>query len=81
MAMLATFDQIVDAVTLLPAEQQDMLVSLIHSRNIEKRRQEIARDAHQSLVDLRADKLKPQSADTVIRELRQPVVRRNHSDL
>jgi len=71
MKILATFDQVVDAVVLLPTEQQEMLVSLIHGWHIEKRRHEIARDAHESLTALHAGKLKPQSAETIIRELRQ----------
>ena len=48
-----------------------MLIEILRSRNIESRREKIARDAQQSLADFRAGKLKVQSVDEIITELRQ----------
>lgn len=69
--MTLAFEQIVDTVMALPFEQQEMLKELISKWHIETRRTEIARDAQESLKIFRAGQLKPQSAQTVIAELRQ----------
>jgi hypothetical protein len=56
----------------LPAEQQEMLLDILHNRYIEYRRQ-IADNARESLTAFRARKLKAQSADEIIAELRDEV--------
>jgi hypothetical protein len=55
----------------LPADQREMLVAILYKRQIEARRHEIATDAQESLAAYRAGKLKAQSAEETIRELRQ----------
>jgi hypothetical protein len=69
--MAIAFEQIVDTVRALPFEQQEILQELISKWHIEARRAEIARDAQESLKMFRSGQLKPQSAQTVIAELRQ----------
>jgi hypothetical protein len=65
----ATLDQALDIVMQLPAEQQEMLLDILHRRLVEARRQEIARDAQESLADYSAGQLNPQSAAEGIAEL------------
>ena len=66
-----TLDQAIDVAMQLPLEQREILLDVSRRRDIEARRQEIARDAEKSLAAFRAGELKPQSADEVIRELRR----------
>ncbi|MCB0154929.1 MAG: hypothetical protein KDF65_09030 [Anaerolineae bacterium] len=66
----STFDQAIETVMQLPLEQQEMLVDIIRSRHIDRRRREIARDAQESIAAFRAGKLKSQPAETVITDLR-----------
>ena len=66
-----TFEQVVETIRQFPAEQQEMLIDLIHAWRIESRRREMARDAQESLAAFRSGQLKPQSAQAVITELRQ----------
>ncbi|MGC9395535.1 MAG: hypothetical protein ACP5J4_11840 [Anaerolineae bacterium] len=68
--MTVVFEQVVDTVMELPLEQQEMLKELITKWHIEARRSEIAHDAQESLALYRAGQLKPQSAQSVIAELR-----------
>jgi hypothetical protein len=64
-----TLDQVIDYAMQLPLDQREMLVSILHKRQIEARRYEIAQDAQESLTAYRMKKLKAQSAEEVIREL------------
>ncbi len=64
-----TLDQAIDTALQLPAEQQEMLVDILRSRQIEARRQEIAADARASIAAFRAGKLKAYSAEDLITEL------------
>ena len=57
-----TLDTVLDTVMELPLEQQEMLLDIVRKRHIERRRQEIARDAQESLAAFRAGQLRPQSA-------------------
>ena len=52
---------------------KEMLTNLIHGWRIKARRREIARDAQESLAAFRSGQLEPQSAQTVIAELGQPL--------
>jgi len=65
------FEQVVDTVLQLPLDQQEMLEALLRGWHIKARRQEIARDAQESLTAFHAGQLKPQSAQAVIAELQQ----------
>jgi len=76
MAMnVVTLNQAIDTAMQLPPEQQEMLLEILRGRHIEARRQEIAQDAQESLAAFRAGKLKTQSAEAVIEELRQALER------
>jgi hypothetical protein len=66
-----TLDQAIDTALQLPAEQQEMLVDILRSRQIEARRQEIAADARASIAAFRAGKLNAYSAEELIAELHQ----------
>jgi hypothetical protein len=66
-----TLDQAIDTALQLPTEQQEMLVDILRSRQIEMRRQEIAADARASIAAFRAGKLKAYSAEELIAELHQ----------
>ena len=66
-----TLDQALDMVAQLPVEQQEILIDILRSRHIEKRRQEIAQDARESLAAFRAGQLKPQPVNKIIADLRQ----------
>lgn len=68
---MSTLEQALETASQLPLEQQQMLIKILQNRNIESRREEMARDARRSLADFRAGKFKPQSAEEAITELRQ----------
>jgi transcriptional regulator with AAA-type ATPase domain len=63
-------DQILDKAMALPANQQEMLLQLLQRRIVERRRDEIAQDANESLAEFRAGKLKAQTATEAIADLR-----------
>jgi hypothetical protein len=68
---MPTLDQALDIVLQLPLEQQTMLIEIVHRRQIEARRAEIAANAQQAIDAFHQGQLPAQSADTVITELRQ----------
>ena len=63
--------QVLDEIAQLPDDQQEMLIKILQQRRHESRREEIARDAQQSLNDFRLGELRSQSAQEAILELRQ----------
>lgn len=65
-----TLDLALDVAMQLSDEQREMLLDILKRRDVEARRKEIAVDARASLEAYRAGKLRPQSAGSVIRELR-----------
>ena len=65
-----TLDQALDTIMQLPLEQQDMLIEIWYKRRIETRRQEIAKDAQDSLAAFRAGQYKSQPITKIIAELR-----------
>jgi hypothetical protein len=66
----ATLDLALDVAMQLPEDQREMLLDILKRRDVEARRKEIAADARVSLEAYRAGKFRPQSAGSVIRELR-----------
>ena len=68
---MSNLDQVLDEVMDLPLEQQGMLLKILQSRMIERRRDKIAQDAISSLNEFRSGKLKVQSATEAISELRE----------
>lgn len=68
---MANLDEVLDRAMDLPIEQQEMLIQILQRRIIERRREEIAQDAAFSLTEFREGKLKAQTADETISELRE----------
>ena len=66
-----TFDQLLDTINQLPIEQQEMLIDISRKRLIEMRRQQIARDALESLKAFRRGQFTAKSADQIIQELHE----------
>jgi len=67
---IVTLDQAIDIAMQLPLDQRELLLDIIRRRDIEARREEIAKDAEASLAAFRAGELKPQPVDEIIQELR-----------
>lgn len=64
-----TLDYALDVVMQLSLEQREMLIDIVRRRDIEGRRQEIAREAREALEALRRGELKPMSVEEMIQEL------------
>ncbi len=68
---MTTLDRALETVMQLSLDQQELLIEILRQRHLEASRDEIAKDAKESLAAFKADKLKPQSAEAVIAELRR----------
>ena len=68
---MTTLDRALATVMQLSLDQQELLIEIVRQRHLEASRDEIARDAQESIAAFRAGKLKPQSAEAVIAELRR----------
>ncbi len=68
---LSNLDKVLDAAMGLPLEQQEMLVQILKNRIIESRRDEIAKDAAASIAEFQVGRLKTQTANEAIQELRE----------
>jgi transcriptional regulator with AAA-type ATPase domain len=68
---MTSLDKVLDEAMDLPLEQQEMLIQILQRRIVERRRDEIATDAVTSLAEFRAGKLKVQTANEAIAELRE----------
>jgi hypothetical protein len=66
---MTSLDRVLDEAMALPLNQQEMLIQILHRRILDRRREEIARDAEISLAEFRSGKLNPQSAKEAIAEL------------
>ncbi|MCI5163069.1 MAG: hypothetical protein D3917_13845 [Candidatus Electrothrix sp. AX5] len=69
--MAMTFEQVVETVRQFSPKQREILSDLMSKWETEAVRHEIARDAQESLTMFRQGKLKPQSAQNAITELRE----------
>jgi hypothetical protein len=65
-----TLDRVLTEAEALPAEEQEMLESLLRQRRIEAWRQETAAEAKKAAKAFRSGKLKSQSVENVIARLR-----------
>lgn len=68
---MTSLDKVLDEAMDLSLEQQEMLIQILQRRMIERRRDEIAQDAAASLAEFRAGKIKAQSAEEAIAELKE----------
>ncbi|MCY7406443.1 MAG: hypothetical protein LH631_03435 [Alkalinema sp. CAN_BIN05] len=66
-------DQVLETVSTLSPDQQEILITLLQRRYSESRRIEILEDAQVSLASFRAGDLRPQSAIDLIERLRRSV--------
>lgn len=67
---MVTLDYAIDTVMQLKPQQREILIDIIRKREIERRREEIARDAKKSIAAFHAGELKPQPVEDIILELR-----------
>jgi len=67
---MVTLDYAIDTVMQLKPQQREILIDIIRKREIERRREEIARDAQKSIAAFHAGQLKPQPVEDIILELR-----------
>ncbi|HEY9703117.1 MAG TPA: hypothetical protein V6C58_11760 [Allocoleopsis sp.] len=65
-----TFEQVLDLVTELPLDQQEILIEIVQHRTAQMRRKELAAESQTALVEFRKGNLKPQTAEEAIMELR-----------
>jgi hypothetical protein len=72
---MTTLDRALATVMQLSLDQQKLLIEIVRQRHLEASRDEIARDAQESIAAFKAGKLKPQSAEAVIAELRRSLAR------
>ncbi|MEE3718730.1 hypothetical protein V2H45_18465 [Tumidithrix elongata RA019] len=64
-----TLAEAIEIVEQLPVEQQDMLLQIVRSRQIERRRDEIAQNGREAIAAYRAGELKAYTAAEAIAEL------------
>ncbi len=67
---MSNLDRILDDAMTLPTNQQEMLVQILQHRIIDRKRDEIAQDAIESLAEFRSGQLKLQTATEAIADLR-----------
>lgn len=65
-----TLERVLSDAESLPLEDQAMLEELLHKRRVETWRSDTAADARKSAKAFRAGKLKAESAESVIKRLR-----------
>ena len=66
---MVTLTDVLDAVEQLTDEDQEAFANIIHKRQIERRRDEIARDAQESMAAYRAGLLPSYTVEEAIAEL------------
>lgn len=66
---MVTLTDVLDAVEPLTEEDQEALADIIHQRQIERRRDEIARDAQESMAAYRAGLLPSYTVEEAIAHL------------
>ena len=71
---MITLAEALEIVEQLPVDRQDMLVQIVRSRQIERRRDEIAQNARETMAAYRAGELKAYTAAAAIAELRSMVI-------
>ena len=67
---MKTFEQVLDLVTELSLEQQELLIDIVKKRTIQMRRQELVRSSQEALAEFKTGNLKAQTANEAIEELR-----------
>ena len=70
-----TFDNILDSVIELPIEQQKSLIDIIRMRLNDKRRNEIAQDAQESIKNSQNGNFQHETAESLIERLHLSLIR------
>jgi hypothetical protein len=70
---MLTFEEILEQVSELPLDRQELLIEIIQRRMSDRRRQVLAADSHAALEEFKTSQLKPLSAQEAIAELRSQV--------
>jgi len=69
MAKAATFDEVLDAIELLPAEQQADLVDVVRRRLAERGRQQVVAHVRDARAEHQAGKTRASSVDEIMGEI------------
>ena len=69
MSQPTTFDEVLDAVEHLPADQQADLVDVVRRRLAERGRQRVIADVREAREQFEAGKARPTSVDALLREI------------
>ena len=67
---MKTFEEIVDLVTELSLDHQELLIDILQHRTKEIRRKELAQSSQSALAEFRSGNFKVQTADEAIADLR-----------
>jgi hypothetical protein len=70
MQQINTFEEVLNLVTELPLDQQELIINILQRRIADKRRKELASSSQEALAEFRTGNLKPQIATEAIAELR-----------
>ena len=70
---ISILEQVLETASMLPSDQQEILITLLQRRYSEDRRVELLEDAQASLASYHRGNHRPQSADDVIETLRRSV--------
>jgi hypothetical protein len=70
MQQINTFEEVLNLVTELSVDQQELLISILQRRIADMRRKELASSSQEALAEFRTGNLKPQTAIEAIAELR-----------
>jgi hypothetical protein len=70
MQQINTFEEVLNLVTELPLDQQELLINILQRRIGDMRRKELASSSQEALAEFRTGNLKPQTAIEAIAELR-----------
>jgi hypothetical protein len=70
MQQINTFEEVLNLVTELPLDQQELLINILQRRIADMRRKELAISSQEALAEFRTGNLKPQTAIEAIAELR-----------
>ena len=67
---MKTFEEVVDLVTELSLDHQELLIDILQHRTAEIKRKELAKSSQEALTEFREGNLKTQTANEAIAELR-----------
>ncbi|MGQ4647207.1 hypothetical protein [Lyngbya aestuarii] len=70
---MSTFEQVLDQISELPIDQQELLIEIVKRRTVEQRRKVLARESHEALAEFKAGQFQSLTATEAIAELRSYV--------